>query len=144
MKNVIALAVGMAHGLGLGENTTATLLTRGLAETARLGAALGADPQTFLGLAGVGDMAATCSSRLSRNHAFGLALGEGQTLEEVTAQASQTAEGVKSCRSIVELARSVDVDMPICDGVHAILYEGWGPQEMVRALMSRSRKSERV
>ena len=95
---------------------------------ARLGAALGADPQTFLGLAGVGDMAATCSSRLSRNHAFGLALGEGQTLEEVTAQASQTAEGVKSCRSIVELARSVDVDMPICDGVHAILYEGWGPR----------------
>ena len=144
VKNVIALAVGMAHGLGLGENTTATLLTRGLAETARLGAALGADPQTFLGLAGVGDMAATCSSRLSRNHAFGLALGEGQTLEEVTAQVSQTAEGVKSCRSIVELARSVEVDMPICDGVHAILYEGWGPQEMVRALMSRSRKSERV
>ena len=144
VKNVIALAVVFSPRPRPWAMPTATLLTRGLAETARLGAALGADPQTFLGLAGVGDMAATCSSRLSRNHAFGLALGEGQTLEEVTAQVSQTAEGVKSCRSIVELARSVDVDMPICDGVHAILYEGWGPQEMVRALMSRSRKSERV
>lgn len=144
VKNVIALSVGMAHGLGMGENSTATLLTRGLAETARLGVALGADPQTFLGLAGVGDMMATCSSRLSRNHQFGLALSEGKTVEEITAATNQTAEGVKSCRSILELARSVHVDMPIVEGVHAILHEGWTPDEMVRALMSRSRKSERV
>lgn len=144
VKNVIALAVGMAHGLGMGENTTATLLTRGLAETARLGSALGADPQTFLGLAGVGDMAATCSSRLSRNHAFGFALGEGKSVDEVTAQASQTAEGVKSCRSIVDLAHRLDVDMPICEAMFAILYEGWAPADMVRALMARSRKSERI
>lgn len=144
VKNVIALSVGMAHGLGLGENTTATLLTRGLAETARLGTALGADPQTFLGLAGVGDMVATCGSRLSRNHQFGLHLAEGRTVEEITAATNQTAEGVKSCRSILELATSVNVDMPIVQGVHAILHEGWTPQEMVHALMSRSRKSERV
>lgn len=144
VKNVIALSVGMAHGLGLGENTTATLLTRGLAETARLGTALGADPQTFLGLAGVGDMVATCGSRLSRNHQFGLHLAEGRTAEEITAATNQTAEGVKSCRSILELATSVNVDMPIVEGVHAILHEGWTPQEMVHALMSRSRKSERV
>lgn len=144
VKNVIALSVGMAHGLGMGENTTATVLTRGLAETARLGVALGADPQTFLGLAGVGDMAATCSSRLSRNHQFGLALAAGRTVEEITAATKQTAEGVKSCRSIRELARSVDVDMPIVEGVNAILHEGWTPEQMVRALMSRSRKSERA
>lgn len=144
VKNVIALSVGMAHGLGMGENSTATLLTRGLAETARLGVALGADPQTFLGLAGVGDMMATCSSRLSRNHQFGFALAQGRTVDEITAATKQTAEGVKSCRSVLELARSATVDMPIVEGVHAILHEGWTPAQMVRALMSRSRKSERV
>lgn len=144
VKNVIALSVGMAHGLGMGENSTATLLTRGLAETARLGVALGADPQTFLGLAGVGDMMATCSSRLSRNHQFGFELAEGRSVEEITAATNQTAEGVKSCRSVLELAGSVDVDMPIVEGVHAILHEGWTPADMVRAFMSRSRKSERV
>lgn len=144
VKNVIALAVGVAHGLGMGENTTATLLTRGLAETARLGVALGADPQTFLGLAGVGDMAATCSSKLSRNNSFGRKLAEGQTVEEITAATNQTAEGVKSCRSILELARSLDVDMPIVEHVHAILYEGKTPGEVVRTLMARSRKSERA
>ena len=144
VKNVIALAVGMAHGLGLGENTTATLLTRGLAETARLGVALGADPQTFLGLAGVGDMAATCSSKLSRNNSFGRKLAEGQTVEEITAATKQVAEGVKSCRSILELAQSLHVDMPIVEHVHAILYEGKTAGEVVRSLMARSRKSERV
>ena len=144
VKNVIALAVGMAHGLGLGENTTATLLTRGLAETARLGVKLGADPQTFLGLAGVGDMAATCTSRLSRNNTFGRKLAEGQTVDEITAATNQTAEGVKSCRSILELARRNHVDMPIVEHVHGILYEGKTPGEVVRSLMARSRKSERV
>lgn len=144
VKNVIALSVGMAHGLGMGENSTATLLTRGLAETARLGVALGADPQTFLGLAGVGDMMVTCSSRLSRNHQFGFELAEGRSVEEITAATNQTAEGVKSCRSVLELAGSVDVDMPIVEGVHAILHEGCTPADMVRAFMSRSRKSERV
>lgn len=144
VKNVIALAVGMAHGLGMGENTTATLLTRGLAETARLGVALGADPHTFLGLAGVGDMAATCSSRLSRNHMFGEQLAQGMSVEEITASTNQTAEGVKSCRSIRELAQRAHVDMPIVEAVHAILYEGWTPQQVVGALMARSRKSERI
>lgn len=144
VKNVIALAVGMAHGLGLGENTTATLLTRGLAETARLGVALGADPQTFLGLAGVGDMAATCSSKLSRNNTFGRKLAQGLSVEEITAATNQTAEGVKSCHSILELAQSVYVDMPIVEHVHAILYEGATPVDVVTSLMARSRKSERV
>lgn len=144
VKNVIALAVGLAHGLGMGENTSATLLTRGLAETARLGVALGADPHTFLGLAGVGDMAATCSSTLSRNHSFGAKLAQGQTVGQITAATNQTAEGVKSCKSIRELARSKNVDMPLVEHVHAILYEGKTPMEVVQSLMARSRKSERV
>lgn len=144
VKNVIALAVGMANGLGLGENSTATLLTRGLAETARLGVALDADPQTFLGLAGVGDMAATCGSKLSRNHTFGRKLAEGLTIEEITAQTNQTAEGVASCGSVLELANSVNVDMPIVQGVNAILHEGWTPAQLVEVFMARSRKSERV
>ena len=144
VKNVIGLAVGLANGLGMGENTSATLLTRGLAETARLGAALGADPHTFLGLAGVGDMAATCGSRLSRNHTFGRKLAEGQTVEEIIAATNQIAEGVKSCKSIYELAQSVNVDMPIVEQVNAVVHEAKPPRDVVRELMSRSRKSERV
>ena len=99
VKNVIALAVGMASGLGMGDNTKATIITRGLAETTRLATALGADPRTMSGLAGVGDLIATCMSPLSRNHSFGVKLGQGLTLEEVQAQTKQTAEGVKSCTS---------------------------------------------
>ena len=143
-KNVVALAVGMASGMGMGENTMASLLTRGLAETARLGTALTADPATFLGLAGVGDLVATCTSAKSRNRTFGFQLGSGKSLEEVVAHTRQTAEGVKSCRSILELARSVDVEVPIVENVAAVVHEGRRPAEVVEALMSRSRKDEKA
>ena len=141
-KNVIALACGMASGMGMGDNSLASLITRGLAETARLGTALGADPQTFLGLAGVGDLMATCASPLSRNRTFGYSLGQGKTLEETIAATKQVAEGVKSCKSILELARSVDVDVPIVENVEAVVYEGRSTREVVTALMSRARKLE--
>lgn len=143
VKNVIALAVGMAKGMGMGDNTMASLLTRGLAETARFGIRLGADPQTFLGLAGVGDLVATCASPLSRNYTFGFKLGQGQTLEEVQASTKQTAEGVKSCRSILELATSVGAEVPIVENVAAVVFEGRRPADVVEQLMSRSRKHER-
>lgn len=143
-KNVVALAVGMASGMGMGENTMASLLTRGLAETARLGAALTADPATFLGLAGVGDLVATCTSAKSRNRTFGFELGSGKSLQEVIAHTQQTAEGVKSCRSILALARSVGVEVPIVENVAAVVHEGRQPREVVQALMSRSRKDEKA
>ena len=142
VKNVIALATGMAEGMGFGDNTKASLITRGLAETARLGLALGADPMTFAGLAGLGDLVATCTSPLSRNRTFGEKLGRGATLEQLLAQKQQTAEGVKSCRSILDLARKHDVDMPITEQVVAVVHEGSDPRNMVRALMSREAKSE--
>ena len=142
VKNVIALATGMAEGMGFGDNTKASLITRGLAETARLGAALGADPLTFSGLAGLGDLVATSTSPLSRNRTFGERLGRGETLEEILARKQQTAEGVKSCRSILDLARKHDVDMPITEHVVKVVHEGMAPADMVRGLMSRGAKSE--
>jgi glycerol-3-phosphate dehydrogenase (NAD(P)+) len=142
VKNVIALAVGMAQGMGFGDNTKASLITRGLAETARLGAALGADPMTFSGLAGLGDLVATCMSPLSRNRTFGEKLGRGQTLEEILAEKQQTAEGVKSCGSILALAEKHDVDMPITAHVVALCHHGMTPREMVTSLMGRDTKSE--
>lgn len=141
-KNVIALACGMASGMGMGDNTLASLITRGLAETARLGTALGADPQTFLGLAGVGDLVATCASPLSRNRTFGYALGQGKSLEETIAATKQVAEGVKSCKSLLDLARSVEVEVPIVENVEAVVYEGRSTRDVVAALMSRARKLE--
>jgi glycerol-3-phosphate dehydrogenase (NAD(P)+) len=143
VKNVIALAAGMAEGMGLGDNTKASLITRGLAETARLGAAQGADPMTFSGLAGLGDLVATCTSPLSRNRTFGEKLGRGQTLEEILAQKQQTAEGVKSCRSILDLARKHDVDMPITEHVVRVVHEGMTPVDMLKSLMSRETKAEK-
>ena len=142
VKNVIALATGMAEGMGFGDNTKASLITRGLAETGRLGAALGADPMTFAGLAGLGDLVATCSSPLSRNRTFGEKLGRGATLEQLLAQKSQTAEGVKSCRSILDLARKHDVSMPITEQVVAVVHEGSTPAEMLRSFMTREARSE--
>jgi glycerol-3-phosphate dehydrogenase (NAD(P)+) len=143
VKNVIALAVGMAEGMGFGDNAKASLITRGLAETARLGAALGADPRTFSGLAGLGDLVATCTSPLSRNRTFGERLGRGQTLQDILAQKQQTAEGVKSCRSILDLARKHDVDMPITEHVVQVVHEGMTPTDMVRSLMSRGTRAEK-
>ncbi|KNX37624.1 NAD(P)H-dependent glycerol-3-phosphate dehydrogenase [Luteipulveratus halotolerans] len=143
VKNVIALAVGMAKGMGMGDNSMASLLTRGLAETARFGVRLGADPQTFLGLAGVGDMVATCASPLSRNYSFGFKLGQGMTVEEVVADTRQTAEGVKSCESILALARQVGADVPIVEAVEAVVHEGRNPKDLVGLLMTRALKHER-
>jgi glycerol-3-phosphate dehydrogenase (NAD(P)+) len=143
VKNVIALAVGIAAGLGFGDNAQASLITRGLAETARLGEALGADPLTFAGLAGVGDLVATCMSPLSRNRTFGENLGRGMTVSEVVAITKQTAEGVKSCRSILELARKHDVSSPITEHVALVVHEGMTVQEMLLSLLSRDPKHER-
>ncbi len=132
----------MAEGMGFGDNTKASLITRGLAETARLGVALGADPLTFSGLAGLGDLVATCSSPLSRNRTFGERLGRGEKLEEILARKQQTAEGVKSCRSVLDLARKHDVDMPITEQVVAVCHEGMSPWDMVKKFMERESKSE--
>jgi glycerol-3-phosphate dehydrogenase (NAD(P)+) len=142
LKNVIALAVGMAHGLGLGDNSKATIVTRGLAEISRLGQALGAEPSTFAGLAGVGDLIATCMSPLSRNRSFGEALGRGETVAEVVAHTRQTAEGVTSCLSLLELAHRHGVEVPITEGVVAVVHHGMSPAEMGRALLSRARRPE--
>lgn len=142
VKNVIALAVGLAEGLGMGDNSKATVITRGLAETIRLGTALGGQAVTFSGLAGVGDLIATCMSPLSRNHSFGVRLGQGMTVSEVVALTKQTAEGVKSCTSILELARTHDVDVPIIEQVDAMIRHDRTVQEVVTALLSRPRKSE--
>jgi glycerol-3-phosphate dehydrogenase (NAD(P)+) len=142
VKNVIALAAGIAEGLGFGDNTRASLITRGLAETARLGLALGAELTTFAGLAGLGDLVATCSSPLSRNRTFGEKLGRGMTLEEVQRSTRQTAEGVKSCRSVLDLARAHDVYVPITEAVVQVCHEGQSPAGMVRAMMTREAKPE--
>jgi len=144
VKNVIALAVGMAEGLGMGDNTKSTIITRGLAETLRLGVALGADPATFSGLAGVGDLIATCMSPLSRNHSFGVKLGRGMSVQEVVATTRQTAEGVKSCQAILELARHHGIDVPIIENVAAVVHEGRKPGDVADMLMSRARKAERT
>lgn len=142
VKNVIALAYGIATAMRLGDNTKATLITRGLAEIARLGVALGADPLTFAGLAGLGDLVATCSSPLSRNRTFGEHLGRGETLEQAQAATRQTAEGVKSCLAIRDLARTHNVDMPITEQVELVCHEGVNPRSALIALMSRETKPE--
>ncbi|HZS20684.1 MAG TPA: NAD(P)H-dependent glycerol-3-phosphate dehydrogenase [Pseudonocardiaceae bacterium] len=142
-KNVIALACGVAAGLGYGDNTLATLITRGLAEMGRLGAALGADPMTFAGLAGLGDLVATCSSPLSRNRSFGYRLGVGDTLEQAQQSThGQVAEGVKSCMSIQELATRCGVEVPITDGVRRVCYDGQSPRQMAAELLGRAHKPE--
>ncbi|HET6634446.1 MAG TPA: NAD(P)H-dependent glycerol-3-phosphate dehydrogenase, partial [Streptomyces sp.] len=142
VKNVIALAVGIADGMGLGDNAKASLITRGLAETTRLGLAMGAQAQTFAGLAGMGDLVATCSSPLSRNHTFGTNLGKGMTLAETVAVTRQTAEGVKSCQSVLDLAQRHGVDMPITETVVGIVHDGTPPSAALKELMSRSAKAE--
>ncbi|MDO5511364.1 NAD(P)H-dependent glycerol-3-phosphate dehydrogenase [Corynebacterium sp.] len=142
-KNVIALACGVATGLGFGENTLATIITRGLAEISRLGHALGADQRTFAGLAGLGDLVATCSSPLSRNRSFGVRLGEGGTLEEAKkATHGQVAEGVISSNSVFQLAQANKVEMPITQAVYAVCHRGLDVRDMIAALMGRSKKAE--
>jgi len=142
VKNVIGLAVGVAVGLGYGDNARASVITRGLAETARLGAAMGADPRTLSGLAGMGDLVATCSSPLSRNRTFGEKLGRGMSVEQVVGSTRQIAEGVKSCESVSDLAASYHVDMPIVDHVVSLVRGEMTPVELVDLLVSREAKPE--
>lgn len=142
VKNVIALAVGMAEGLHMGDNAKASLITRGLAETIRLGTALGGDAITFAGLAGVGDLIATCMSPLSRNNTFGRHLGEGMTVEEVIAVTKQTAEGVKSCTSLLDLATRTGVEVPIIEQVNVMITQGRTVLDVFNTLMSRPLRSE--
>ncbi len=142
VKNVIAIAVGIAVAMGLGDNTRATLITRGLAEIARLGSALGAQTQTFAGLAGMGDLVATCSSPLSRNRTFGEYLGRGMTVESASAAMNQTAEGVTSSGPVLELARAHQVEMPITEVVEAVMRDGLPVAQAASMLASRSAKPE--
>ncbi|MBA2389260.1 MAG: NAD(P)-dependent glycerol-3-phosphate dehydrogenase [Geodermatophilaceae bacterium] len=142
VKNIIALACGMAEGMGFGDNTRASIITRGLAETTRLGLRLGAEPSTFAGLAGLGDLVATCSSPLSRNRTFGERLGRGETLEQVLQATKQIAEGVKSCRSVLDLAQAHGVDMPITAAVVAICHNGERAPDVLRRVMRREPKPE--
>ncbi len=142
VKNVIAIAAGMAEGMGFGDNTRATLITRGLAEMTRLGVAMGGDAATFAGLAGMGDLIATCSSKQSRNTMVGFRLGEGKLIGEVLESMNMVAEGVKSSPSVLDLARRHSVDMPITEQVVAVCHQGRPAREALSALMGRSRKSE--
>ncbi|NDF01839.1 MAG: NAD(P)-dependent glycerol-3-phosphate dehydrogenase [Actinobacteria bacterium] len=142
IKNVMALAVGMAIGLGMGDNTKATVITRGLAETARLGVAMGADPSTFAGLAGMGDLVATCSSPLSRNRSVGELLGRGSTMEQARVKTKTTAEGVSSAPAVLALAKKFQVDMPIVEAVVDVVQNSLPPAEVVKRLMNRTTRSE--
>jgi glycerol-3-phosphate dehydrogenase (NAD(P)+) len=142
LKNVIALAAGINDGLGFGDNTKAALVTRGLAEIVRLGVALGAREETFYGLAGVGDLFATCASKLSRNRTVGFGLGEGRLLDEVLQDMTQVAEGIPTTKAAVALARRCGVEMPITEQVYQVLFEGKSPKEAVAVLMGRELKPE--
>jgi glycerol-3-phosphate dehydrogenase (NAD(P)+) len=142
VKNVIALAVGICEGKQMGDNTKASVITRGLAETSRLALALGGEAQTMAGLAGLGDLVATCSSPLSRNHTAGRLLGQGLTLEQVAAEMTQTAEGIKSGQAVHELAGKLGVEMPITAAVVAVLAGKLSVDELGPLLLSRDLKSE--
>lgn len=142
-KNVIALACGMAAGVGLGENTAAAIITRGLAEIMRLGIALGAQPATLAGLAGIGDLVATCTSRQSRNRSFGEHLGKGGTIQAArAATGGHVAEGVASCESVLALASSYDVEMPLTEAVHRVCHRGLSVDDAVSLLLGRTPKPE--
>jgi glycerol-3-phosphate dehydrogenase (NAD(P)+) len=141
-KNVVAIAVGIAVGLGFGDNSTASVITRGLAETARLAVALGANPLTLMGLAGLGDLVATCSSPLSRNRTFGERLGQGESVETILASSHQVAEGAKSCHSLRELAGHHGVDVPLAQYVDEVIAGQLTVAEMIDAVLARETKAE--
>jgi len=143
LKNVIAIAAGACDGLGLGDNAKAALITRGLAEISRLGVALGADPLTFAGLSGMGDLIVTCASRLSRNRAVGEGVAQGKTIDDILGASHMVAEGVRTARSAYALAERCGVEMPITEQVHRVLFEGLSPRDAVAALMLREAKPER-
>jgi glycerol-3-phosphate dehydrogenase (NAD(P)+) len=142
LKNVIAIGAGIADGLGYGHNTRAALITRGLSEIARLGTHLGANPLTFAGLAGMGDLILTCTGDLSRNRQVGLELGRGKTLAEILSGMTAVAEGVKTAKAAHDLAKKTQVNLPIADAIYRVLYEGLSPKDAVVELFKREPKSE--
>jgi glycerol-3-phosphate dehydrogenase (NAD(P)+) len=142
VKNVIAIAAGVIDGLGLGLNTRAALITRGLVEIRRLGLAMDAQPRTFTGLAGVGDLILTCTGDLSRNHTIGKQIGEGQKLKDLLAQMHMVAEGVKTARSVYHLSCTLGVEMPISHAVYHVLYDNLDPRTALHELMTRDLKQE--
>lgn len=144
VKNVIALAVGASDGLGLGANARSALLTRGLAEMTRLGIALGGKQETFMGLAGMGDLVLTATDSQSRNRRFGLALGQGKNLKEVQAEINQVVEGVNNAARVYALAKKLNIEMPITEQLYKVLHENYSVSEVVKNLLSRDPKEERV
>jgi glycerol-3-phosphate dehydrogenase (NAD(P)+) len=142
VKNVLAIGAGMSDGLGFGANTRIALITRGLVEMTRLGVALGADKNTFMGLAGMGDLVLTCTDNLSRNRTMGLKLAAGEDTDAAQADIGQVVEGVMAAEAVHEVADKLGIEMPICQQVYRILYEGVSPREAVGALMSRELKPE--
>ncbi|MEJ2656331.1 MAG: NAD(P)-dependent glycerol-3-phosphate dehydrogenase [Desulfobacterales bacterium] len=142
VKNVIAIAAGIIEGLGLGLNTRAALITRGLTEIRRLGLKLGANPRTLAGIAGIGDLVLTCTGNVSRNHTVGKKIGEGMKLNDILSEMRMVAEGVKTAKSVYNLSKNLGVEMPICHEVYHILYDGISPQEAVHRLMTRELKQE--
>jgi glycerol-3-phosphate dehydrogenase (NAD(P)+) len=142
LKNVIALAAGVIAGMGYGHNALAALMTRGLAEITRLGVAMGADPATFSGLAGMGDLVLTCTGSLSRNRTFGYRIGQGETAADILGGMKTVAEGVRTVQAVRNLATAYGVEMPISEEVHALLWEGRDPREALRNLMLRGPKPE--
>ena len=142
IKNIIAIATGIAVGLGLGDNAQAALFTRGMAEITRFGTALGADPLTFSGLTGIGDLVVTCTSRHSRNHRCGLALGEGKSLDQILNEMGMVVEGVKTTKATAELAKELGISMPITEVMYRVLFENLPVKDAVNELMTRNKKSE--
>lgn len=142
VKNVLAVACGIADGLELGANTRAALITRGLAEVMRLGKAMQADPRTLMGLAGMGDLVLTCTGDLSRNRRLGLALGKGASIDQAVAEIGQVVEGIKTAEETMRLAERMGVEMPISEQIHGILFSGWNAPKAVRVLMERELKRE--
>jgi glycerol-3-phosphate dehydrogenase (NAD(P)+) len=142
MKNVIAIAAGACQGLGLGSNSLAALITRGLAEMTRLGVALGAKAETFSGLAGLGDLVLTCTGALSRNRHVGVELGKGRALAEILSQMRMVAEGVGTTAALIDLAGAASIELPISEQVYAILHQGKPPRDAIRDIMERPLKRE--
>jgi glycerol-3-phosphate dehydrogenase (NAD(P)+) len=142
LKNIIALAAGIAHGLGFGNNTRAAIITRGVAEMSRLGAAMGCQMETFSGLAGIGDLVVTCMSTHSRNNTAGMLIGQGYTLDEAVKKVGMVVEGVNALKSALEMADRYGVELPIINAVYQILYKGVKPVDAVNALMGRAKRAE--
>jgi glycerol-3-phosphate dehydrogenase (NAD(P)+) len=142
VKNVLAIATGIADGMGLGLNARAALITRGLAEITRLGTTLGGNSETFMGLTGIGDLLLTCTGDLSRNRRVGLGLGQGKALSTIVAELGHVAEGVPCAKAVRELARKLGVDMPITNGVAGVLFDGDAPQDLLARLLARDPREE--